>query len=281
MLDLPTGLDARALAAIEALEQRTVAADGGRLKLEWGTLRSRRPDESRDVLWWDGDRLLGFLGIYGFGGPALELAGMVDPVARRQGIGRALLAAALPLTRSAGSRDPLLIVPRPSVAGAALAARFGARLDHSEHALLLTGEPTDGPADPRITLRDATPDDRPAIMRVMAAAFDWVPADFAERLTDERSELVVIDLGGEPVGCVRLSLEGDAGGVYGFAVDPARQGQGIGRQALRLGCRRLRAGGATSVRLEVAVENESALGLYTSSGFAPVTTEDYYAVPPQ
>jgi len=30
--------------------------------------------------------------------------------------------------------------------------------------------------------------------------------------------------------------------------------------------------------LEVAVENEHALGLYTSLGFTRVTTEDYYAV---
>jgi ribosomal protein S18 acetylase RimI-like enzyme len=32
------------------------------------------------------------------------------------------------------------------------------------------------------------------------------------------------------------------------------------------------------VGLEVAVENERALGLYTSIGFRPVTTEDYYAL---
>jgi ribosomal protein S18 acetylase RimI-like enzyme len=32
------------------------------------------------------------------------------------------------------------------------------------------------------------------------------------------------------------------------------------------------------IGLEVAVENDHALGLYTSAGFTPVTTENYYAL---
>jgi ribosomal protein S18 acetylase RimI-like enzyme len=33
------------------------------------------------------------------------------------------------------------------------------------------------------------------------------------------------------------------------------------------------------VHLEVAVDNDHALGLYTSLGFAPISTEDYYTLP--
>jgi len=33
------------------------------------------------------------------------------------------------------------------------------------------------------------------------------------------------------------------------------------------------------IRLEVAVENDRALGLYTSLGFARVATEDYWRLP--
>jgi ribosomal protein S18 acetylase RimI-like enzyme len=43
-------------------------------------------------------------------------------------------------------------------------------------------------------------------------------------------------------------------------------------------CRRLRDEGVRRVGLEVAVENDHALGLYTSLGFIQVTTEDYYAL---
>ena len=67
--------------------------------------------------------------------------------------------------------------------------------------------------------------------------------------------------------------------MYGFAVEPVRQGRGIGRDVLRRVCHRLRDEGAPRIGLEVAIENDRALSLYTSLGFARVTTEDYYALP--
>jgi ribosomal protein S18 acetylase RimI-like enzyme len=44
-------------------------------------------------------------------------------------------------------------------------------------------------------------------------------------------------------------------------------------------CEQLRADGARRIGLEVAVENDRALGLYTSVGFEAVTTEDYFTLP--
>ena len=44
-------------------------------------------------------------------------------------------------------------------------------------------------------------------------------------------------------------------------------------------CQMASAGGAASVHLEVATDNDHALNLYTSLGFQPVITEDYYALP--
>ena len=64
VVDLSAGLSPAALRAIADLERRVVAADGGRLKLEWNALRHRSGRDVEDVLWWDGERLLGFLGIY-------------------------------------------------------------------------------------------------------------------------------------------------------------------------------------------------------------------------
>ena len=104
MLEQALGLSPRALDAIAELERSVVAADGGRLKLEWGRLRRRAGDRVEDLLWWDRDRLIGFLGIYGFGS-SLELAGMVAPDARRRGIGTALLDAAVPLCRARDVRQ--------------------------------------------------------------------------------------------------------------------------------------------------------------------------------
>ena len=122
MLEPAAGLPPLALDAIAGLERRVIEVDGGRLKLEWGRLRGRSGDRVEDLLWWEGDRLVGFLGIYGFE-TVPELAGMVEPDARRRGIGTALLDAAMSLCRERSDRRPLLIVPRASPAGKRLALR--------------------------------------------------------------------------------------------------------------------------------------------------------------
>jgi ribosomal protein S18 acetylase RimI-like enzyme len=279
VIELAAGLPSRALEAIAELERRVVQADGGRLKLEWGALRCRSGDRVDDLMWWEGDRLLGFLGIYGFDSSP-ELAGMVSPDARRRGIGAALLEAALPLCRERSDRRPLLIVPRPSVAGKRLALRRGGVLDHSEHALVLSGDPTTGSRGPAITLRPAAVAELPLVSRLLELGFgEPAPAGLAERLDSPRERTAIVELGGSAVGTLRIRRDGSDAGIYGFVIDPSCQGRGIGRAALRQACEQLRADGAHRIGLEVDVENDRALMLYTSVGFTPTITEDYFALP--
>jgi ribosomal protein S18 acetylase RimI-like enzyme len=275
MVELSKGLSAAALEEIADLERRVVAADGGRLKLEWNSLRDRSGRDVEDVLWWDGERLLGFLGIYSHGAPTLELAGMVDPAARRQGIGTALLDAGLRLCQDREHDSVLLVVPRPSVAGRSLALRRGGRLEQSEHALQLLGDPVEVAADPGIRVRPAAPADQPALREILHRAFGGEPSESG----DPDPDALVVERDGRPIGTARVHREGDGAGIYGFAIHPDHQGRGIGRDVLHRLCRAARAGGATAVHLEVATDNDRALHLYTSLGFRPVITEDYYALP--
>jgi ribosomal protein S18 acetylase RimI-like enzyme len=278
MIELACGLSPGDLRELAELETRVLAADGGRLKLEWRLLRSRAGEHVEDVLWWE-DRLLGFLGLYAFAAPTVEIAGMVDPCARRRGIATELLEAALPICRERGYQRALLVTPRGSVAGQEFAQSRAAMLEYSEHALVLLGAPTEGPTDPRLTLRTATPADASDLSRLLAAAFGEPPPDLTDRLAQDSARTVVVELEGSAVGTVRVTRDRDSGGIYGFAVDPAWQGRGIGRDVLRRVCRELRADGVRHIGLEVAVENDHALGLYASLGFTQTTTEDYYELP--
>lgn len=275
MINLSAGLSPTALSAIGDLERRVVAADGGRLKLEWNALRHRSGQDIEDVLWWDGERLLGFLGIYTHSAPTIELAGMVDPAARRRGIGAALLDAGLRLCQQREHASVLLVVPRNSVAGRTLAQRRDGSLNHSEHALQLLGEPVEVPADPRVTVRTAFPVDQQAVRELLCLGFGWEPPEAAGR----DPNTLVVERGGQLIGTARLIREGDRAGVYGFVIHPDHQGRGIGRDVLHRMCRTALADGATAVDLEVATDNDRALNLYTSLGFRPVITEDYYALP--
>jgi ribosomal protein S18 acetylase RimI-like enzyme len=276
VLEQAAGLTPGALQAVAELERQVVQADGGRLKLEWDNLRSRSGDRVEDLLWWGGERLLGFLGIYTFG-ESPELAGMVAPAARGRGIGSALLDVAVPLCRERGDRPPLLVVPRQSVEGQRLALRRGGTLDHSEHHLVLLDQPKAGPQEPEISLRPATGPDVPLVVSLLERGFGWSgPDDLGDRL--KRTALV--ELRGAVVGTLFLERDDDEeASIFGFVIEPSLQGRGIGRAALRQACQQARADGARRISLDVDVANDRALGLYTSIGFTPVTTEDYFALP--
>ncbi|HUY58930.1 MAG TPA: GNAT family N-acetyltransferase [Solirubrobacteraceae bacterium] len=276
MLERAHGVTDAALEAIADLERRVVAADGGRLKLEWGVLRSPPTNDVRALLWWEHDELLGFLGIYGFGWPTLELAGMVDPERRRRGIGRALLEDALADCRARGCDRLLLVVPRVSLAGHDFAASMGAKREHSEHALTLSKRPADASADPALHLREATAADVDTLSQLFLDGFGDVHLDSSRPLVDDRRRTLMIDRGDKTIGTVAVTRDDDRGRVYGFVVASEWRGRGIGREALRRACRELFDAGAHSVGLEVEVANDRALGLYTSVGFEPTATEDYY-----
>ncbi|GIF45814.1 ribosomal protein S18 acetylase RimI-like enzyme [Asanoa ferruginea] len=274
MINLSSELSTTDLSAIKDLERRVVEADGGRLKLEWNALRERSGQDIENALCWDGERLLGFLGIYTHSAPNIEMAGMVDPAARRRGIGAALLDAGLQLCRQREHASVLLVVPRHSVAGRTLAQRRHGSLDHSEHALQLLGEPVEVPADSRVTVRAAVPADRPAVRELLRLGFGWEPPEDA----DPDPNTLVVEREGQLIGTAGLNHEGDRAGVYGFVIHPDHQGRGIGRDVLHRMCHTALADGATAVDLEVATDNDRALNLYTSLGFRPVITEDYYAL---
>lgn len=90
---------------------------------------------------------------------------------------------------------------------------------------------------------------------------------------------VVVEVGGSPVGTLRARKDASEASIYGFVIDPSWRGRGIGRAALRHACEQLRATGVRRIGLEVDLENDRALTLYTSVGFELIITEDYFALP--
>jgi ribosomal protein S18 acetylase RimI-like enzyme len=264
------GLDAELRAQVEALAAQVVAHDGGRLKLELDFVADNPIDLS---LAYDGSALVGFAGLYSFGSPQAEVAGMVAPDRRRQGLGRALLA-----TLEARADRPLLLVtPQGTPAGRAFAQARGGTLDHSEHFLVLRATPEGPQQDPGISLRRAVPADEDAIRTILGLAFGWEPPG---PLVDKGGDTtyVIEEVGLGVIGTVRLAARGGVGGVYGFAVHPDRQGHGIGRDVLARCCRLLRES-CPRVTLEVETQNANALRLYTSTGFALEAGEDYWLLP--
>lgn len=99
----------------------------------------------------------------------------------------------------------------------------------------------------------------------------------------DRPEVVVLaaEAEGEVVGYAYGALEdadwmvlrGPAGAIYDLVVEPARQGQGIGRRLLEALAARLVEMGAPQLVLQAAERNERARRLFASAGFRPTMVE--------
>ncbi len=269
-------------AEVQALKQVCDAADGLDLKLGWGGDQS---EVAKVFLARAGDQLVGYCSLDGDGAVA-ELCGMVAPAWRRRGIGMRLLEAARASFRSSGGEHLYAICEEASTAGRAFIGALPAMRMFSEHRMELRAD-VSPPDDGALTTRLITPGDEEAFLaaaRITASGFErpleqtmrHMRADLEQ--SEERQRLYLALADGEPVGAFKLYAE-DADssvGIYGFAVDSARQRQGWGRRMLARACSLAREQGATRVTLEVDTTNDRAIALYTSSGFVTTTTYGYY-----
>jgi ribosomal-protein-alanine acetyltransferase len=134
-----------------------------------------------------------------------------------------------------------------------------------------------------LRIRKAQSSDIDDLVRLEAKAFS------SDRLTrrrlwahlrSERSSLLIIEQGGKLAGyALVLVRRGSAAArLYSLAVHPRATGQGIGSRLLAAAESAARGLGATSLRLEVRVDNASAIRLYERNGYRTIgRREDYYA----
>jgi mycothiol synthase len=222
------------------------------------------------------------LWLAGDDGFAIAYAGAVDlavrPGARGRGLGGGLAAASLagdePVTAWSHGDHP---------AAARLAERHRLR---RARALWVMRRPAAEPlpelvVPSGITVRGYRPDDqsdRDEVLRVNAAAFAHHPEqgamdaeDLAARMAEEWFDpagLLVADTGAGLSG-FHWTKQHDArlGEVYVVAIDPAAQGQGLGRVLTLAGLHHLAGRGVSEVLLYVESDNSPAVHVYSRLGF--------------
>lgn len=118
------------------------------------------------------------------------------------------------------------------------------------------------------------------LTRLDHAAFPWLwwnsDAEFAEYATSPgvRIELA-FDTAGRAIAYVGTTRFRSWGHLDRIAVDPAMQGQGLGRMALDYAVSSLAAVGASRVGLSTQARNIRSRALYESYGFRRSTSRDY------
>lgn len=274
------------------LWDRAAAADGVAAVSEAFALAlgPARPGVAHLLRRDDDGLLVGYAQVASAGAGSASGELVVDPAARRQGHGRALLDAAL----GAGLRSVWAHGDLPPAR--ALAAAAGLRRTRSLHLMSrpLTAADRADPALPAgYSVRAFEPgrDDEDWV-RLNAAAFASHPEqgrltveDLHERTAQpwfDAAGLLLVERDGRVVAFHWTKVEPDtapagSGEVYAVGVDPAEQGRGLGRPLTGLGLAHLARRGLAEVRLYVDGDNVPARRTYAGLGFADLAVDAQYS----
>lgn len=131
-----------------------------------------------------------------------------------------------------------------------------------------------------VTVRQAGPGDEVAVVDLvqeLALASDWpTPVDehyVRHFLASPATGILLAEDDGAPVGLLAyvtvpdLFHAADSGLVQALVVTEGRRGEGIGRQLLAEGVRRLREAGCIELSIGAGADDERAQHLYFTSGF--------------
>ncbi len=242
----------------------------------------------------DAGQLVGYAQVASAGSPDAVAELVVDPAARRQGHGRALLDAVL----EEGARSVWAHGDLPPAR--ALATAAGLERTRSLH-LMTRPLDADDAGDPALpagyTVRAFEPgrDDEDWV-RLNAAAFASHPeqgrltvADLRERIDQpwfDPAGFLLVERDGRVVAFHWTKVEkGEArhgngtGEVYVVGVDPDEQGRGLGGPLTALGLAHLARRGLTEVHLYVDGDNTAARRTYERLGFTDLAVDAQYSVP--
>ncbi|MEA4938459.1 MAG: GNAT family N-acetyltransferase [Christensenella sp.] len=229
--------------------------------------------------------LLAVLTLFAPSRDELELVGLTYPSHRRNGHFRALVRAAAEVARANSIPDLVFSSERTSESGVAAVQSFGAALDFTEYRLRYDKKALAGqrPVPQGLTLREATPDDLEDMCAISSVTFSEPPEQtrrFLQRAMEARNRTqYVAHRDGVAVGIAAIGYEEGEATVFGLAVSPALQNQGIGRGILALLLGDLAKRGVDQIAIEVDSTNANALHLYLSCGFVEEVVNDYYRLP--
>ncbi|MEH7883775.1 GNAT family N-acetyltransferase [Bacillus sp. JJ1609] len=285
-IKLKEGIDSEDYELVHQLQARCIEHDKTALKLELDyklgvTGEKNGVQNINEFMYFDGERLIGYIGICSFGGP-WEVNGMVDPEYRRQGVFTKLFELVLAEAKRKDSKGMLLLSDRQSDSGQKFIAATDARYNHSEYEMYLKGEPAQQQSG--LSFRKANNADAMELARQNAIYFndeqevEINPEDLPMPEEEEKRGMTcyLVEKDGEIIGKVNLQVTSKIGAIFGLGVLPEHRRKGYGRSLLLMAIEKLKEANAKDIMLQVAAENANALNLYKSCGFEETSTMDYY-----
>lgn len=273
---------------ISRLQRYCLDHDKTTLKLEIDYKLSRTEGKTgaingiNEFMYYNGDELIGYIGICHFGGDTIEVNGMVHPEFRKKGVFKRLFCLLKEEWLKRNARNMLLLSDSNFVSGQEFIKTSGACHEYSEYEMFLRSDVKKDLSLNNVTLRKACNKDAIEIARQNSIFFnvEFIEEDVRMPEDEEKRGMItyMAEVDNKIVGKVNLEISNDIGGIFGLGVIPEYRGKGYGREILLGAVEKLKERNSRAIMLQVAVKNNKALNLYKSCGFVETSTMDYFLI---
>lgn len=277
MLIQTSELDKHQLAALDLLCVTCKKTDGNQVAIYRHLLGKNRGRPS-NILFYDQQTLVGVLGAFFFYQHTCEIALLVAPEFRRQGIAARMLDAIAPLLETEGVKKLVFSSPHglndPWLLGAGLCYE-GSEFQMQRH----LSEPLPTLSSSTL-IRLANLHDISDLCAIDSACFPTQNIDMPHRfhmlLNSADNCLFIIKQNLVTVGKAHLCWQATGARLSDIAILPEAQGHGLGTALLTHCINHALAVNQPDITLDVETTNKQALGLYTRLGFTVNNAHDYW-----
>jgi ribosomal protein S18 acetylase RimI-like enzyme len=287
-MKLKEKLDENDYKDINNLQKLCLEKDKTALKLELDYKLGRAKEKSENLssinefMYYDENKLIGYVGIGQYGGNTLEVNGMVHPEYRRRGIFKRLFSLVKDEWGRRESPKMLLLSDHNSASGLGFIKYTSADYDCSEYEMYLKNNVNQGLPLNNVVLRKATNSDAEEAAKQNSIYFDieYNDKDISKLEEEEKCGLVtyMAEVDSKIIGKVNLETANAVGVICGLGVRPEYRRNGYGREILVGAIEKLKENGLKDIMLQVAAKNKNALELYRSCGFVETSTMDYHKI---
>ena len=277
-------LDHKQLAQLDLLSADCKNADGNVVAIYRHLLGNDR-HRPANILYYERDAddveaLVGFLGAFFFSEDTCEIALMVAPGIRRQGIASQMMKAILPLIQVEGIQR--LSFSSPHGLNDPWLTAWGLHYENSEFQMQRSENQPIVIQNASVSVRAASDIDIPTLCAIDNACFSSYRVDMPERvhtlLNDPDHCLFIVSENGSVVGKGHLNWQSKGARLSDIAIIPDAQGRGAGTVLLAYCINHALAANTSNIVLDVETTNKKALNLYTRLGFSIINAHDYWSI---
>lgn len=234
-----------------------------------------------NILYYDNGKLIGYLRSFFFYTDACEMALMVDPDFRRQGLARTMLKELIPMLQK--EHIQTLHFSTPKDLNQTWLKQLGMSFHGSERQMQYDSQKPVSVTFKPAAIRLAIFEDIAALVALDNLCFPNKKPDaqevFRNLLTTTNCSIFVLIEDQRIVGKAHVFKESDRARITDIGVLPEYRGRGLASTLIKYCINHALINNKPKIVLDVEIANESALKLYDGLGFTITNAHDYWTTP--